>query len=41
VAAILNGTNWNNYSNLATHNCRHISMYHIKNALIDAGLYDR
>lgn len=35
VIKILKGINWNKYSNLATHNCRHISMYHIKHALLD------
>jgi len=35
VRKILNSIDWNKYSNLATHNCRHISMYHIKQALLD------
>jgi len=35
VKKILNNIDWNKYSNLATHNCRHISMYHIKKALLD------
>jgi len=35
IRKILNGIDWNKYSNLATHNCRHISMYHIKQALLD------
>ena len=35
VKEILKNADWNKYSNLATHNCRHISMYHIKLALID------
>ena len=34
-------TNWSEYSNLAAHNCRHISMYHIKQAVIDAGYFDK
>lgn len=38
IERILRSTNWDNYSNLAAHNCRHISMYHIKRALIDGGL---
>lgn len=38
VENILNSINWNDYSNLATHNCRHISMYHIEKALIDMGI---
>jgi len=37
ISRLLNNVNWRNYSNLAAHNCRHISMYHIQNALIDAG----
>jgi hypothetical protein len=32
--------NWFKYSNLAAHNCHHISMYHIHNALHDEGLCD-
>ncbi len=35
IKKILMSIDWNKYSNLATHNCRHISMYHIKLALID------
>lgn len=35
VKNILKDIDWNKYSNLATHNCRHISMYHIRQALID------
>lgn len=35
VIKILKSINWDKYSNLATHNCRHISMYHIKYALLD------
>jgi len=35
ILNILKKIDWNKYSNLATHNCRHISMYHIKLALID------
>lgn len=31
---------WREYSNLAAHNCRHISMYHIRRALIDNGFAD-
>jgi len=37
ILSILNSVDWNNYSNLAAHNCRHISMYHIKRALTDMG----
>lgn len=40
VEAILRSTDWNLYSNLAAHNCRHISMYHIRRALTDKGLID-
>lgn len=35
VKKILKEVNWDNYNNLATHNVKHISMYHIKKALID------
>lgn len=35
IKKILKNVDWNKYSNLATHNCRHISMYHIKKALLD------
>lgn len=38
VEKILRAVDWNKYSNLATHNCRHISMYHIKQALLDNNL---
>lgn len=37
---LLNSVDWRDYSNLAAHNCRHISMYHIRNAVIDAGFVD-
>ena len=37
---LLNATDWTQYSNLAAHNCRHISMYHIRDAVIDAGFVD-
>lgn len=40
VARILRQTDWHQYSNLAAHNCRHISMYHIRQVLTDAGLQD-
>lgn len=42
VLKILRNTDWrkSRYSNLASHNCRHISMCHIRNALTDAGLVD-
>ena len=40
VTRFLAGVDWRKYSNLAMHNCCHISMYHIRNALIDAGFVD-
>ena len=40
ITEMLNKVDWKKYSNLAMHNCRHISMYHIENALIDAGFAD-
>lgn len=36
----LNSVDWRDYSNLAAHNCRHISMYHIRQALTDQGFVD-
>lgn len=40
VVQTLNTADWTSYSNLAAHNCRHISMYHIRKALTDAGFID-
>ncbi len=40
VVEALNRVDWRKYSNLAAHNCRHISMYHIRQALTDAGFVD-
>jgi len=40
IKKILSTIDWTKYSNLAVHNCRHISMYHIKQALLDNGLLD-
>lgn len=40
IIKLLEETDWTKYSNLAAHNCRHISMYHIKRALTDAGYID-
>ena len=40
IEHLLNNTDWCHYSNLAVHNCRHISMYHIRQALIDGGFVD-
>ena len=37
IVDTLNSADWRQYSNLAAHNCRHISMYHIRNVLADAG----
>ena len=38
IIRILNTTDWDHFSNLAAHNCRHISMYHILMALEAGGL---
>jgi len=40
VLKILRNTDWRKYNNLASHNCKHISMCHIREALTDAGLID-
>lgn len=40
VVKILNNTDWRQYSNLASHNCKHISMCHIRDALTNGGLVD-
>ena len=40
ITHLLNNTNWRIYSNLAAHNCRHISMYHIRQAVIAGGFVD-
>lgn len=37
IMQLLNKTDWRMYSNLAAHNCRHISMYHIEKVLTDNG----
>lgn len=37
ITRYLQQTDWRKYSNLAAHNCRHISMYHIERALVDGG----
>lgn len=37
ITKYLRQVDWGQYSNLAAHNCRHISMYHIERALIDGG----
>jgi len=41
VVAALKSVDWDKYSNLAAHNCRHISMYHIIRALTDRKVVDR
>ena len=40
IVSVLEKIDWRNYSNLASHNCRHISMGHIRAALTDQGLCD-
>ena len=40
VLKVLQNANWKKYSNLAMHNCKHISMEHIRKALINAGFID-
>ena len=40
VLQILRSTDWRKYSNLTAHNCRHISMCHIRKTLTDGGLVD-
>ena len=40
VLKILQSADWRHYSNLAVHNCKHISMCHIREALTDAGCVD-
>ena len=37
ITKYLQNVDWTKYSNLAAHNCRHISMYHIERALVDGG----
>lgn len=37
ITEFLHSIDWRDYSNLAAHNCRHISMYHIERALVDGG----
>lgn len=41
VLKVLRNTDWGVYNNLASHNCKHISMEHIRKALIDKGLIDK
>ncbi|MBC6442788.1 MAG: hypothetical protein GDA53_06645 [Rhodobacteraceae bacterium] len=40
VTAALRNADWREHSNLAAHNCRHISMEHIQAALVEAGFVD-
>lgn len=40
ITSYLKQVDWRHYSNLAAHNCRHISMYHIQRALTDGGYVD-
>lgn len=40
IEQLLNKIDWREYSNLAMHNCRHISMYHIRQAVIHGGFTD-
>jgi hypothetical protein len=40
VVKVLNNADWRQFSNLASHNCKHISMCHIRDALINGGLVD-
>ncbi len=40
ITNFLSSVDWREYSNLAMHNCYHISMYHIRNALIESGFVD-
>jgi hypothetical protein len=40
IIKVLRNTDWRKYSNLASHNCKHISMCHIRQALTDSGFID-
>lgn len=40
VLQVLKNADWNHHSNLASHNCRHISMCHIRAVLTENGLID-
>jgi len=40
VTQALRKADWKRHSNLAAHNCRHISMEHIRAALVEAGFVD-
>lgn len=41
VTDALRKADWREHSNLAAHNCRHISMEHIRAALVEAGYVDQ
>ncbi len=41
VLDVLNKTDWREFNNLASHNAKHISMEHIRKALINAGFVDK
>lgn len=40
ILQVLNNTDWRKLNNLASHNAKHISMEHIRKALINAGFID-
>ena len=40
VLQVLHNADWRHHSNLASHNCRHISMCHIRAVLTEAGFVD-
>lgn len=40
ITEILKDADWKKHSNLASHNCRHISMCHIRDVVIENGFYD-
>lgn len=40
VLKALHNADWKKHSNLASHNCRHISMCHIRAVLTESGLFD-
>ncbi|MCY4259068.1 MAG: hypothetical protein OXC91_02230 [Rhodobacteraceae bacterium] len=40
IVKVLREADWLKHSNLAAHNCRHISMYHIREAVMEAGFVD-
>ena len=40
ITEALNNADWRKHSNLAAHNCRHISMEHIRAVLVESGFHD-